>query len=167
MTVQNISFQVGDQVVHAAYGPGVIIEVDEKKLAGRSKLYYVVEVHDLTLWVPVDQVGDRNLRRLTPAGEFKRLFTILSSQGDALPPDRHERKLHLLERLKDRNLESVCLVIRDLTLHRNTSRMNDTDNAILERSREALLLEWSNVLSIPMMQAERELRQLLEGGREH
>ncbi|MFN2194532.1 MAG: CarD family transcriptional regulator [Anaerolineales bacterium] len=167
MTVQKISFQIGDQVVHSAYGPGVIIELDEKKLSGRSRQYYVVEVHDLTLWVPIDQVGDRNLRRPTPAGEFERLFTILSSPGDALPPDRHERKLHLLERLQGKNLESVCLVIRDLTLHRNTSRMNDTDNAILERSREALLLEWSNVLSIPMMQAERELRQLLEGGKEH
>lgn len=164
MTIQNIIFQIGDQVVHSSYGPGVIIELDEKKLSGRTKQYYVVEVNDLTLWVPVDQAGECNLRRPTPVDEFQKLFAILSSPGDALPPDRHERKLHLVERLKAKNLESVCMVIRDLTRHRNVSKMNDTDNSILEHSRESLLSEWSIVLSTPIRQAEYELKQLLEEG---
>lgn len=164
MTMQNIIFQVGDQVVHSSYGPGVILKLDEKKLSGRTKQYYVVQIRDLTLWVPVDQAGERKLRSPTPASEFKRLFTILASPGGPLPPDRHERKLHLVERLKAKNLESVCLVIRDLTRHRNVSKMNETDNSILERCREAFVLEWSIVLSIPVRQAEQELKQLLGDG---
>jgi RNA polymerase-interacting CarD/CdnL/TRCF family regulator len=159
--MQNLSFQVGDQVIHAAYGLGVIVDLDEKVLSGRTRQYYVVQANNLTLWVPIDQGGERSLRRPTPRREFQKLFTILNSPGISLPPDRHERKLHLVERLKDRNLEAICLVIRDLTKHRNTSKMNDTDNAILERSRESLLVEWSTVLSIPLKEAEHELRRLL------
>jgi RNA polymerase-interacting CarD/CdnL/TRCF family regulator len=155
-------FQVGDQVIHWTYGPGVIIQLDEKSLSGRTRLYYVVQMRDLKLWVPVDQTDDRSLRLPTPKKEFEDLFQIFSSPGNTLSSDRNERRLQLVERLKDHNLASICEVIRDLTLHKRSIKMNDNDNATLERSRNFLIYEWSIAYSIPIWEAETELRKLLE-----
>lgn len=163
-------FQVGDRVVHWAHGPGEIIQIDEKELAGRRQEYYVVQIRDMMLWVPVTGSYDGNgnnggnggsLRRPTPADDFERLFKILTGPADVLTDDRMERKTLLLERLKDGTLESVCLVIRDLVNHGRVKKMNDYDSAILERARNFLLNEWSVALAIPLSQAAMELQELI------
>ena len=69
-----MDFQVGDRVVHWSYGPGEIIQMDEKELSGRKSLYYVVQIKDLTLWVPVDATDAASLRYPTPASDFDTLF---------------------------------------------------------------------------------------------
>jgi len=161
MLQQNLAFQVGDQVIHWAYGPGVIIQLDEKELAGHTNQYYVVKMRDLTLWVPVNEIGQRGLRFPTPAKDFQDLFHILASPGEPLSDDRFERRTQLADRLKESTLESVCRVVRDLTLHKRMKKMNDNDSAVLDRAMSFLLNEWSVSLSVPFQQAERELKELL------
>jgi RNA polymerase-interacting CarD/CdnL/TRCF family regulator len=64
--------------------------------------------------------------------------------------------------LKDGTLESICRVVRDLAFHKRTKKINESDKSILTRTRSFLLTEWSIVLSVPVHQAESELRNLLE-----
>lgn len=162
MNEQQILFEVGDWVIHWLYGPGLVIDLDEKSLLGHTQLYYVVETRELTLWAPVDQTDEHVLRFPTPKKDFNDLFQILASPGETLSNDRNERRLQLIERLKDHKLSSICGVVRDLTFHKRLRKMNDNDNSTLERNWNFLINEWSVSLSIPVAQAERELRKLLE-----
>lgn len=161
MSEQVLTFQIGDQVIHWMYGLGKIIQVDEKVLSGRKAKYYVVQIRDLTLWVPLTGNGEHSLRFPTPHKDFLKILKILSSPGEPLPVDRYMRKTQLIELLNDRTLESVCRVIRDLAHYKRTKKINEYDNAILERAKNFLLSEWSVVLSVPIQQAESELRSLL------
>lgn len=158
---QKMAFQVGDQVIHWMYGLGEIVRLDEKVLDGRSNQYYVVRIRDLVLWVPLNEAGEQCLRFLTPAGDFHGLFCILASPGESLPSDRFMRKTHLTELIKSGTLESICRVIRDLAHLKRIGKMNESDNFLLERARNFLLNEWSAALSVPIQQAENELRGLL------
>lgn len=148
-------------MVHWSYGPGVILQMDEKEIAGVITRYYMVQVRDMTMWVPATDAGERGLRFPTPAEDFPALYLILSSAAEALSDDRMERKTQLTERLKDNRIDSVCRVIRDLTYHQRNKKMNDNDNVILQRARAFLLNEWSTSLSISLVQAEQELDRLL------
>jgi RNA polymerase-interacting CarD/CdnL/TRCF family regulator len=156
-----VSFQVGDQVVHWTYGPGEVIQLDEKVLSGRSESYYVVQVHDMTLFVPINNEGQISLRLPTPAREFENLFAILKSPEEPLSGDRWERKNQLMAQMKDGQLESICQVIRDLVAFRRGKKLNDYDSAILERAKNFLLNEWQISLDTPRDQAERELQALV------
>lgn len=160
----DLAFHVGDQVIHWVHGPGEIVQLDEKELFGHTGQYYVVQIRDLTLWVPINEAGERCLRLLTPAGDFQKLFEILVSPGEPLSEDRLERKNQLTERLQDGTLESICYAIRDLVLRKRTKKMNDSDNSILNRARSSLLHEWSMVLSVSVQQADHELQELLDSG---
>lgn len=161
MEQANATFQVGDRVVHWAYGPGVIMEMDEKEISGITERYYILQVRDLTMWVPVTDAGERGLRFPTPPEEFPALYLTLSGAADSLSDDRLERKNQLAERLKGNTLDEVCRVVRDLTNHKRTKKMNDNDNAVLLRARTFLLNEWSVSLSVSLNQAEQELDRLL------
>jgi RNA polymerase-interacting CarD/CdnL/TRCF family regulator len=95
-------------------------------------------------------------------GDFQNLFRLLANPGEPLSEDRMTRKTQLAELLEDRTLESTCRLVRDLAYHKRTNKLNENDNTILKRARNFLLNEWSAALSVPVYQAERELRILLE-----
>ena len=156
-----MNFQVGDQVVHWNYGLGKIIQIDEKKLNGRTSQYYVVKIRDLTIWVPVCEADDDRLRLPTPPGEFEALFSILSSPAQPLSDDRMARKMQISDQLKDGKLDSVCRTLRDLTFHCRNRKMNDNDKAVLERTQNFLLSEWTSALSVSVTQASKQLDHLL------
>jgi len=157
-----MNFQVGEKVVHWSFGPGEIIRLDEKELAGYKDLYYVVKMKELTIWVPVNSHDKPSLRAITPANEFKKLFSILSSSAEPLSPDRLERKNHLTEMLRDGDLASICRVIRDLAAFTRGKKKNESDVQLLERAQKFLIDEWRIALSITHSEAEAQLRHLLK-----
>ncbi|HMB21807.1 MAG: CarD family transcriptional regulator [Chloroflexota bacterium] len=158
-----MNFYKGDMVMHWTYGIGQIVNLEERALAGSKTIYYVVQVRDMTVWVPADKKVQSRLRPPTPKSRFQRLLAILSSPSEPLPEDRLERKTHLLELLQDGRPESLCQVIRDLSAYQKqqSKPMNDNDQMILKQSRNTLLGEWEFVLSITPAQAEHELHRLL------
>jgi RNA polymerase-interacting CarD/CdnL/TRCF family regulator len=159
-----MKFQVGDQVVHWAYGPGEIIQMEERQLNGPALLYYVVQVGGLTIWVSLNEAENRGLRVPTPASEFSRLFDILRSVGEPLSDDRLQRKTILTERLRDGTLESVCRVIRDLSYLGHSKKLNESDKPIKERAENFLLVEWTLALKISTNEAQYKLERLLDEG---
>ena len=156
-----MDYQVGDKVIHWNYGLGEIVQMDEKFIHERQMLCYVVRTGDLTIWVMADEPGKSSIRPPTPGSDFENLFTILRSPGGSLPVDRYERKTHLIERMKDGKLASICSVIRDLAFYRREKKLNDYDKSTLERAESFLLTEWMYCLSVSRVQANGELMQLL------
>jgi RNA polymerase-interacting CarD/CdnL/TRCF family regulator len=159
-------FQIGDRVVHRAFGPGEIIRVEEKKLAGQARLYYVVVVSKLTLWVPVDGADERSLRPVLMGKEFQKLYSILRGPGEDLCDDRYERQTQLLLRMREGTLEGVCRVVRDLTARSYSGKkMNDNDTTVLQRAVELLMDEWQLSQNTSRDIAQHELESLLDEGR--
>jgi RNA polymerase-interacting CarD/CdnL/TRCF family regulator len=159
-----MDFHIGDPVMHCTFGLGQVVGLEERVISGQKTLYYEIKVRDLTVWVPADDKLESRLRPPTPAGGFKELFAILTGFGELLPDDRQERKVRLVEQLRDNRAESLCRVIRDLFAYQQGKSLNENDKGILRRVQNALLGEWSLSLSIPVLQAESDLYRLLESG---
>ena len=159
-----MAFQVGDPIMHWTYGLGNIIALEERVISEVKKLYYAVRIKDLTVWVPLDDDVNSHIRPPTSAADFKELFTLLVQPGESLPDDRQERKLQLLEKLKDGRAESLCRVISSLSSYQQVRALNETDQNLMKRARNALLAEWTYVLAVPLPDAEIELRRLLDSG---
>jgi RNA polymerase-interacting CarD/CdnL/TRCF family regulator len=156
-----MEFHIGDPVMHWTYGFGHVVGIEERILSDRKTLYYAVMVRDLTVWVPADEQLETRLRPPTSADDFDNLFSILTGKGEPLPEERQDRKIQLVERLKDGQATSICHVLRDLATYQQAHQLNDNDQNLMKRSREALLGEWGYALSIPAMEADAELRRML------
>lgn len=156
-----MDFHEGDSVMHWMHGLGKVVRLEAMALSGEETLYYVIQIGDMTVWVPADDKLESRLRPPTRAAEFKKLMGILSRPGEPLPVDRFERKKMLLAWLKDGSAEALFRVIRSLSTHRHSHPLNEDDQTLLKRSRHALLEEWSFTMSIPLAQAEHELQHLL------
>ena len=108
----------GDAVMHWTHGLGKVVQLEERTLSGEALQYYAIQIGDMTVWVPADDMLETRLRLPTHTAEFKRLMGILSHPGEALPVDRRERKTLLMEWLKDGRTESLFRVIRSLATYR-------------------------------------------------
>jgi RNA polymerase-interacting CarD/CdnL/TRCF family regulator len=159
-----MNFHVGEPVMHWTCGFGHVVGIEERILSDKKILYYAVKVRDLTVWVPIDDQLESRLRAPTSADEFKNLFDILTGTGEPLPDNRQERKLQLVERLKDGQAKSLCRVIRDLAYYQRVHSLNETDQNLMKRTRDALLGEWGFALSISTFEAELKLRHMLTSG---
>jgi RNA polymerase-interacting CarD/CdnL/TRCF family regulator len=156
-----MAFQIGDKVIHWTYGLGEIVLIEEKIIHGHLTKCYVVQITDLTIWVPIDERMQHSLRVPTPPDDFQKLFSILTSPGEKLVEDRMLRKSQLMEQLKDGQLASICRVVRDLTHFQRGAKLNDQERSILERAVQSLLAEWTYSLGTPFNQAHQAMVSML------
>src|SRR5512140_3008565 len=130
-----MEFHKGDTVMHWTYGLGQILGMEERDLFGSKNLYYAVQVHDLTVWVPSDAELQHRLRPPTSKAGFKKLLAILSDPGEPLPDDRQERKTRLLKTIAESSTQSLCRIIAGLHAYQKVRPLNDSDKSILKQSR--------------------------------
>lgn len=156
-----MDFQVGDHVIHKTHGMGKVVLVEEKVIASKPTRCYVVQFQDLTVWVPVQESGESNLRLPIPRSEFEQVFSILGAPGGSLSENRFERKSQLMEMMQEGRIESICQVVRDLSIYRTEKKLNEYDSSVLERAQDFLLSEWKYVLSVSRSEAEQKLTQIL------
>ncbi len=156
-----MSFHVGDTVIHCSFGLGKITQIEKRMINDHLTNCYVVQITDMTVWVPVDDKQHNCLRLPTPPEEFSKVLPILSSPNEALQEDRLERRKHLMEQLSDGRLISICYLIRDLTHFKRSSKLSDQEKSILERATKTLLAEWSLSLGVSQNQAYQAMENLL------
>ena len=156
-----MDFHKGDWVVHCTQGLGQIKEVEERTFGENSVLYCLVQIEDLSVWVPVDENINKRLRKPVNVAGFQNLFSILSSRPEELPTDRRIRNQYLSDTLKEGTPESICRVIRDLSAHRKNRTWNEYDGEMIRRIKKTLISEWSFIFSINPHDAENELQKLL------
>ncbi|MBK6793973.1 MAG: hypothetical protein IPG80_15905 [Anaerolineales bacterium] len=156
-----MNFQTGEWVVHCTHGLGQVKAIEERSFGDNTVPYYMVQIADLTIWVPDDENLGKRLRKPVNEGEFKKLLNTLAGPPEELPTDRRQRNQYLVEMLKDGSAESLCRVIRDLTAHRGHRSWSEYDSELIRRVKKTLIGEWSFILSITPLDAEVEMQKLL------
>ena len=156
-----MGFNVGDKVIHSAFGLGEIVDIEEKIIQGQPTNCYVFCAADLKVWIPINDLQQHSLRVPTLPEEFERLCVVLSNPSESLFEDREMRKNQLVAQMKDGQLVSICRVVRDLTNLKRSKRLNDQEKSILERAVNSVLTEWTYSLKIPLHQAHQAMTNLL------
>jgi RNA polymerase-interacting CarD/CdnL/TRCF family regulator len=77
-----MEFLTGDPVIHWTYGLGKIVRQEERTFSGVKKLYYAVQIRDLTVWVPADAkvMSRQRIRYLCPKSVLHPSRFALSSE---------------------------------------------------------------------------------------
>ncbi len=156
-----MGFQIGDKVIHCTFGFGEIIKIEEKTINGGVENCFVVQMSDMTIWVPIDDSAQTSLRAPTSQKEFIETLPILTSPTENLVDDRVLRKKQLSDRLKDGQLSSICSVVRDLSSYQRKFMLNDQERSILDRAIKSLLTEWTFSLGTTQTQARQAMESML------
>ncbi len=157
-----MQFEVGDVIVHPAYGLGDIVKIEEREFSDKGpRLYYQVTLARSTLWIPVMAPGVTGLRLVTARGELEQYRHLLKSPALPLHQNHTQRHLELTGRLRQGSFQGMCEVVRDLTARGRHKTLGATDNATLQKTRENLYQEWATAAGIALSEATKEVNSLL------
>lgn len=155
-------YKIGDTVVHAVYGLGKVVAIEEIDNAELNQECYVVEIGPIKIWVPFEKAEEGSLRPPVKSNHLKTLFDILKQPAEALPDQPYQRQIELRQRAQLKTLDSLCCIIRDLTKRSRSHNLNINDAQVLSRARENLLNEWVFSMGIQRENAMTKLDELLQ-----
>jgi RNA polymerase-interacting CarD/CdnL/TRCF family regulator len=155
-------FKIGDQVIHAAYGLGRIVNMQTKQLfAGEAQLYYEVVTAKNTVWVPVDSATATTLRPITGKADLAHFSQVLRAKPMPMSEDRRQRQISLNERLKPGSFGVMCEVVRDLTALSWRKPLRDADAELLRRVHDTLSQEWAVAADLSPYAADQQIDALI------
>lgn len=161
-------YSIGDEIVHAHYGVGEVVDIEDKELGGKTTTYYVVETSDSTYWMPVDKADNDRIR---PIANSK---TIEDNVIEALEADPQEMASHYKNRRKrikevvvSGEIVAVAELVRDLTYRQyKKGSLTTIESRNLDRLRTRLVNEWSRSLGVTKRKVNDKLRKILQGHQE-
>ncbi|MFN2299266.1 MAG: CarD family transcriptional regulator [Anaerolineales bacterium] len=157
-----MKLQIGDKVIHSAFGFAEIIGIEYKTVAGKKQQFYVVKTKDMLIWVPIHEDSPMKIRLPSSKKELHNCFDILRSAYSPFSTNRNVRKSTILSKMSSGDINALCEIIRDLSFYRMQNKINDSEKSILEKAKSELLDEWGFVFNITNAKARNELNNLLE-----
>lgn len=157
-----MQLNIGDQVVHPAFGIGYIAELEEKQFYHEGvHLYYKITQHKQSMWIRVTAQETSGLRLVTPKRELAHYCDVLKSPPIPLNPNPQQRQVELISRLHQGTFQAVCEVMRDLTAWGWQKPLSQADTTTLQKTQYSLSEEWATAADISTTEAGREIDSLL------
>ncbi len=157
-----MQLNIGDQVVHPAFGIGHLVEIEEKQFSEEGvHLYYKITRLKHSMWLRVEAQEASGLRLVTAKSELSHYRDLLKSAPVPLNTNHQQRQLELVNRLRGGSFQAVCEVMRDLTASGWHKPLGQTDSTTLRKTRDSLSEEWATAAGVSTIEAIKEIDSLL------
>jgi RNA polymerase-interacting CarD/CdnL/TRCF family regulator len=161
-----MAFKVDDWVVHPQHGVGRVVKLETRQFdSGMAQQYYKISIPNGTIWVQVDG-SSCGLRKVITKSDLARYRDLLKSRPIPLIGDYRQRQVELTDRLRQGSFQARCEVVRDLTALGWYKPLGESNTAILRVAQQALYQEWATAQGLSLIEATREVENLLQEGRQ-
>lgn len=158
-----MKFRIGDKVVYPSQGPCLIGAVELKMIAGRSRRFYrltPLDVNGGAVFVPVDKVNMLRIRRLIDKSEIPKVLRYLgTSVGTA--KNWRQRELDNSKLLSSGSAFDLAELVESLTELDKARTLSLRDRQILEKARQFLVCEISQVTGQTRIETEERIDRVL------
>lgn len=159
-----MKFHVGDRVVHPQQGVGYVADLEEKQFEpNHPRLYYVVQIPDTTVWVPVD-LSTSGLRKLSGKNELEHCREVLQATPRSLTAERGLLS-SLIGQINQGSISAHCEVVRDLNAFGWHKPLFGPMAEFQRVIQNVLNQEWAVVEGVSITEASHEISVLLKRGR--
>jgi len=155
-------YNVGDKVIHPAYGAGTILDIDDKNIGEQQCTYYVIELLSQagTLMVPVSRANELGLR--SPVKQPEHVLNLLTSQPDTLSNDHRERQELISIDIRSGDVQKICEAVRDLAFRDREDRLTEADLKLYRQAQDFLVGELALSQDVDVETARLQISSLLE-----
>lgn len=149
-------FKVGQNIVYATQGAGIITGIEERDFSGKIHRYYVIGmvINRMQLLIPVDKMVDAPIRSITHIKALRSiLYTFTHGQSDQITSWK-ERYNKNTNKIKTGDLKDCVEVVRDLTRMRAEKKLNTSEKDMLAQAQKIMMSELNLIKGITSEQLE-------------
>jgi CarD family transcriptional regulator len=155
-------FNVGDKVIHPAYGAGTILDIEEKRINEQQCIYYIIDLLTQagTLMVPVSRAGELGLR--SPVEKPDDVLTVLTSEPELLSNDHRERQESISIDIRSGDVLRITEAVRNLAYRDREDRLTEADLKLYRQAQDLLAGELALSQNVDMETARDQVTSVLE-----
>lgn len=148
-------FSIGDKVVYPMHGAGIIKAIEEKKILGDTKSYYILHIAhgNMQVMVPVEGVAT-GLRYIVEPSVIEQIKEVLAAESTPMDDNWNRRNRANMDKLKTGDICQVAEVVRNLLRIDRVKKLSTGEKKLLLNARQVLASEISLVLAIDETSAE-------------
>lgn len=136
-------FQIGDKIAHPMHGAGVIADIEEKKVNGVLRNYYVLKlpVGGMMVMIPTENCDEIGVRPVIDKAEGDRVIAAFGDIEVEMENNWNRRYRENMERLKSGDLLEVARVVKGLMLREVNRGLSNGERKMLHSAKQILISE--------------------------
>jgi CarD family transcriptional regulator len=141
--VENIDFELGDNVVYPHHGAGQVVKKEQKKIFGEEREYLTIKIlhNDMTVMVPCENAGRAGLRRVIDEETVERVLGVLRDDCSEMPKNWNRRFKHNRDKIKTGDIYELAEVVRNLGLRECEKGLSTGEKQMFTRAKKILASE--------------------------
>lgn len=161
--MSKLEFAIDDKVVYPAHGVGVIESIQERKVAGTTQKFYMIQIMEsgMKIMVSIAQVETVGLRKIVNEKTVDEVYDILRDKKVAIDTQTWNRRYReYTQKIKTGSVFEIAKVIRDLSVLKADKELSYGERQMLEKARGLLVKEISIAKSRPEETVSKELMDI-------
>ena len=136
-------FEIGSKIVHPMHGAGIIRGIEEKKILGEVKQYYILELPsgDMSVMIPVDSQQSVGIRTIVDKSVALEAIEVLKQESTHMDSNWNRRHRDNMEKLKKGDILEVAEVVRNLMRVNRVKNLSAGEAKMLANARQILISE--------------------------
>ena len=136
-------FSAGDKIVYPMHGAGVICGIEEKKILGEKKEYYIFKLpcSEINIMIPVDSEAAVGIRPIADKTVISDAIKLLGSECSQMDSNWNRRYRDNMEKLKSGDIMKAAEVVRDLMRADRQKNLSSGENKMLANAKRILISE--------------------------
>ena len=161
--IENIDFEIGDNVVYPHHGAGQVVKKEEKNILGEVREYLTIKIlhNDMTVMVPCANAGKAGLRRVIDEETVKKVLAVLADDVSEMPKNWNRRFKHNRDKIKTGDIYELAEVVRNLAVREQDKGLSTGEKQMYTRAKKILASEMMYALEKSEDEAEAYLDDIL------
>ena len=141
--LENIEFELGDNVVYPHHGAGQVLKKERRKMFGEEREYLTIKIlhNDMTVMVPCENAALAGLRRVIDEETVKKVLAVLADDISEMPKNWNRRFKHNRDKIKTGDIYELAEVVRNLAIREHEKGLSTGEKQMFTRAKKILASE--------------------------
>ena len=159
-------FSAGDKIVYPMHGAGVICGIEEKKILGEKKEYYIFKLpcSEINIMIPVDSEAAVGIRPVADKTVISDVIKLLGGESSQMDGNWNRRYRDNMEKLKSGDIMKAAEVVRDLMRADRQKNLSSGENKMLANAKRILISELMLASDMTSDEAQKVIRDAVGQG---
>ena len=148
-------FAIGDKIVYPMHGAGIIEEIEEKKILGETRRYYILKIPcgDMKIMIPVDSCEGIGVRAIISDEKLTQVMSTLHGKSSEMSANWNRRYRENMDKLKTGDVLKVAEVVRNLMRTDREKKLSAGEKKMLTNAKQILSSEIILIKGIDIKEA--------------
>jgi len=136
-------FEIGDMIAHPMHGAGVIDSIEEKKINGCTRQYYILKMPTggMVVMIPMENCDAIGIRPILGYDEAEVLMEAIPAIEPDMTLNWNRRYRENMQKIKSGDLLEVARVVKGLMIRDSEKGLSTGERKMLHSAKQILVSE--------------------------